>query len=166
MVGNVLINDTLNTFYLTLCGIRHIVEDLGMLLFSISSNSTDRIAHTTAFVIPVVENWLEWEIVQWVHHLHTNGDWSISFVLILTSDLFAFPPLCLPSILNIPLGDWLKRLPMSHCFMFWSSDIKFLLSPLLWLFRRPFISPGYYSAHWHFAFDVLYLLLLLNLIIT
>ena len=29
---------------------------------------TDRIAHTTTFVTPVVEHWLEWEIVQWVHH--------------------------------------------------------------------------------------------------
>ena len=28
---------------------------------------TDRIAHTTAFVIPVVEHWLEREISQWVH---------------------------------------------------------------------------------------------------
>ena len=28
----------------------------------------DRIAHTMAFVTPVVEHWLEQEIVQWVHH--------------------------------------------------------------------------------------------------
>ena len=28
---------------------------------------TDRIAHTTAFVTPVVEHWLEREIAQWVH---------------------------------------------------------------------------------------------------
>ena len=28
---------------------------------------TDRIAHSTAFVIPVVEHWLEREIAQWVH---------------------------------------------------------------------------------------------------
>ena len=27
---------------------------------------TDRIAHTMAFVIPVVEHWLEREIAQWV----------------------------------------------------------------------------------------------------
>ena len=27
---------------------------------------TDRIAHTTAFVIPVMEHWLEREIAQWV----------------------------------------------------------------------------------------------------
>ena len=29
---------------------------------------TDRIAHNTAFVMPVMEHWLEREIVQWVHH--------------------------------------------------------------------------------------------------
>ena len=29
---------------------------------------TDRIAHTTAFVTPVVEHWLEHEIAQRVHH--------------------------------------------------------------------------------------------------
>ena len=29
---------------------------------------TDRIAHTTIFVTPVVEHWLEWEIGQWVNH--------------------------------------------------------------------------------------------------
>ena len=28
---------------------------------------TDRIIHTTAFVTPVVEHWLEREIAQWVH---------------------------------------------------------------------------------------------------
>ena len=45
-----------------------------MLLFPISSKGsfmtiiTDRITHTSTFVTPVVENWLEWEITQWVHH--------------------------------------------------------------------------------------------------
>ena len=29
---------------------------------------TNRIAHITAFVIPVVEHWLKLEIVQWVNH--------------------------------------------------------------------------------------------------
>ena len=29
---------------------------------------TDRIAHTTVFITPVVEHWLEREITQWVHH--------------------------------------------------------------------------------------------------
>ena len=31
-------------------------------------HTTDRITHTTAFVTPVVEHWLEQEIAQWVHH--------------------------------------------------------------------------------------------------
>ena len=30
-------------------------------------HTTDRIAHTTAFVTPVVVHWLEQEIAQWVH---------------------------------------------------------------------------------------------------
>ena len=34
---------------------------------------TDRITHTTAFVTPVVEHWLEREIGQWVHPMK---DWS------------------------------------------------------------------------------------------
>ena len=45
------------------------------LLFPISSkvsfymhHPTDRIAHTTGFVTPVVEHCLEREIAQWVHH--------------------------------------------------------------------------------------------------
>ena len=31
-------------------------------------HTTDKIAHTTVFVTPVVEHWLEQEIAQWVHH--------------------------------------------------------------------------------------------------
>ena len=34
----------------------------------------DRIAHTTAFVTPVVEHWLEREIVQWVHPMKDRSD--------------------------------------------------------------------------------------------
>ena len=33
---------------------------------------TDRITHTTAFVTPVVEHWLEREIAQWVHRYRTS----------------------------------------------------------------------------------------------
>ena len=45
---------------------------------------TDRITHTTAFVTPVVEHWLEREIAQWVtvHHvvIQVTGDiFSSSF---------------------------------------------------------------------------------------
>ena len=71
--GNVLFNDALNTFYIRLYGVEHIVKELSDrergnplpplhgLLFSISSkffymhHPTDRIAHTTAFVTPVVD---------------------------------------------------------------------------------------------------------------
>ena len=35
---------------------------------------TDRIAHTTAFVIPVVEHWLEREVAQWVHPMKDRSD--------------------------------------------------------------------------------------------
>ena len=37
-------------------------------------NPTDMIAHTTAFVTPVVEHWLEREIAQWVHHMKDRSD--------------------------------------------------------------------------------------------
>ena len=75
--GNVLFNDALNTFYLRLYGVRHMVKDHSdsdrgntlpphRLLFPISSKElfymhhpTDRIIHTTAFATPVVEHWLE-----------------------------------------------------------------------------------------------------------
>ena len=48
------------------------------LIFSINSKGSfictipDRIAHSTAFVIPVVEHWLEREIAQWVHPMKDN----------------------------------------------------------------------------------------------
>ena len=51
------------------------------LLFPISSKGsfymhhpTDRIAHTTAFVTPVVEHWLEREIAHWVHPMKDRSD--------------------------------------------------------------------------------------------
>ena len=73
---NVLFNDALNTFYLWLYGVRHMVKDHSdsekgnplpphRLLLSINSKGSfictipDRITHTTAFVTPVVEHWLE-----------------------------------------------------------------------------------------------------------
>ena len=91
MEGNVLFNDALNTFYLRLYGIRHMVKDHSdsekgnpllphRLLFTINSKGSfictipDRIAHTTAFVTPVVGQWLEREIAQWVHHMKDRSD--------------------------------------------------------------------------------------------
>ena len=88
---NVLFNDTLNTFYLQLYGVRHMVKDHSdsekgnplpphRLLLSINSKGSfictipDRITHTTAFVTPVVEHWLEREIAQWVHPMRDQSD--------------------------------------------------------------------------------------------
>ena len=70
--GNVLFNDALNTFYLRLYSVRHMVKDHSdsekgnplpphRLLLSIDSKGSfiDRITHATVFVTPVVEHWLE-----------------------------------------------------------------------------------------------------------
>ena len=35
---------------------------------------TDRIPHTTTFVTPVVEHWLEREVAQWVHLMKDKSD--------------------------------------------------------------------------------------------
>ena len=67
--GNILFNDVLNTFYLRLYSVGHMVKDHSDrergnplpphgLLFPISCNSSF-IAHTTVFVTPVVEHWLD-----------------------------------------------------------------------------------------------------------
>ena len=90
--GNVLFNDALNTFYLRLYGVRHMVKDHSdsqrgnplpphRLIFPISSkgsfymhNPTDRIAHTTAPVAPVVDHWLKREIAQVVHPMKDRSD--------------------------------------------------------------------------------------------
>ena len=79
---NVLFNEALNTFYLRLYDIRYMVKDHSDsergnplsphgLFFPISSKGsfymhhpTDRMTHTTAFVTPVMEHWLEREIAQ------------------------------------------------------------------------------------------------------
>ena len=89
---NILFNDALNTFYLRLYGVRHVIKDHSDsergnplpphgLLFPISSKGsfymhgpTDRIIHTTAFVTPVVEHWLEREIAQWVQPMKDRCD--------------------------------------------------------------------------------------------
>ena len=78
-------------FILRLYGVGHMVKDHSdsekgnplppyRLLISINSKGSsictipDRIAHTTAFVTPVVEHWLEREIAQWVHPMNDRSD--------------------------------------------------------------------------------------------
>ena len=58
---------------------------------------TDRITHTTAFVTPVMEHWLEREIAQWVHRSESDEgcDWCIYVTVVtcagtLTSTLCRF----------------------------------------------------------------------------
>ena len=73
--GNVLFNDALNTFYVRLYGVKHMVKDHRLQQgFFHMHHHTDRIAHTTAFVTPVVEHWLEREIAQWVHPMKDRSD--------------------------------------------------------------------------------------------
>ena len=87
--GNVLFNDALNTFYLRLYGVRHMVKDhsdserenplqLHRLIFPIRSKGSFICiipqTHTTAFVTPVVWHWLEREIAQWVHRMKDRSD--------------------------------------------------------------------------------------------
>ena len=56
------------------------------LLFPISSKffyrhyPTDRITHTTAFVTPFVEHWLERKISQWVHPMKDGPDDPRSYI--------------------------------------------------------------------------------------
>ena len=90
--GNVLFNDALNTVYLRLYGVRHMVKDHSdsekgnplpphTILFRLTArvllyiyHPTDKIAHTTAFVTPVMEHWLEREIAQWAHPMKNRSD--------------------------------------------------------------------------------------------
>ena len=53
---------------------RHIGYSFRLARFFYMHHSTDRIAHTTAFVTPVVEHWLEREIAQWVHPMNDRSD--------------------------------------------------------------------------------------------
>ena len=57
--GNVLFNDALNTFYLLLYGVGHLVKDHYMgysFRLRYMHHSTEGLAHTTAFVTPVIED--------------------------------------------------------------------------------------------------------------
>ena len=78
----VLFKDALNTFYLRLYGVGHMVKDHSdsergsplpphRLLFPrgffYMHHPTDRITHTTAIVTPVVDHWLEREIAPTTH---------------------------------------------------------------------------------------------------
>ena len=92
-----LLNDTLNTFYLQLYGVWHKVKDhsdceetccrhVGYSFWLAARVLLYAPSHTTAFVTPVVEHWLQQEIAQWVHHegsIRPFG-WGDKLYLVLT----------------------------------------------------------------------------------
>ena len=57
---------SLSEWFFTICPTQQV--------FFYMHHPTDRIAHTTAFVTPVVEHWLEREIAQWVHPMMNRSD--------------------------------------------------------------------------------------------
>ena len=65
--GNILFNTTLNTFYSRLYGVRHMVKNhsVNKQGFFYMHHLTDRITHTTVFVTPVVEHWLERDVAMY-----------------------------------------------------------------------------------------------------
>ena len=78
--GNALFNDALNTFYIRLLGVRHMVKDHSdsekgnqlpphRLLFTINSKG-----YFICNIPPVVERWLEREIAQWTHPMKDRSD--------------------------------------------------------------------------------------------
>ena len=86
--GNVLFNDALNTFYLRLYGIRHMVKNHSdsergnplpphRLLFSISSQGS----FICIIPRPLLHQSLEWEIAQWVHPMKDRSadpaNWNV-----------------------------------------------------------------------------------------
>ena len=60
---------------------------------------TDRIAHTTAFVTPVVEHWLEREIAEWVNNNNNNNKKNTTIMMMMIMVVKHQQP----SILNILL---------------------------------------------------------------
>ena len=60
------------------------------------ASPTDRIAHTTAYVTPVMEHWLEREIAKWVHH---------------------------EGLIRRPITLWRDNLPLSYILLYVSADL-------------------------------------------
>ena len=71
---------------------------------------TDRIAHTAAFVTPVMEHWLEWEIAQWVHPMKDRSDNPSHHKRTLLPQSYISLPINVQMPMSIPAGgDWLKH---------------------------------------------------------
>ena len=114
--GNVLFNNILNTFYFRLYGIEHMVKDhsdskrwnwlpplRGLIKFFYMHHPRDRIAHITAFITLIVEQWLEGEIAIWVHH---KGS------------------------IQLPTAQWVSALTTEIYLKYYSYEIKWLVEKL------------------------------------
>ena len=76
---------------------------------------TDRIAHTTDFVTPVVEHWLEREIAQWVHPMKGSIRWPIApWANTLTTELHLAPHFTPMPVHDDPVREWLINLYTSN----------------------------------------------------
>ena len=67
--GNILFNDALNTFYLRLYGVRHMIKDHS------DSERGNPLPPYGLLVTPVVEHRLEREITPWVHPMKDRSDY-------------------------------------------------------------------------------------------
>ena len=59
---------------------------------------TDRITHTTAYVTPVMEHWLEREIAQWVHPMKDRSNDTSHHEQTLLSYLALVPTLSINTV--------------------------------------------------------------------
>ena len=87
---------------------------------------TDKIAHTTAFVTPVVEHWLEREIDQWVHPMKDRN--FSHYVKHLTVLGIRLNSKCL-NISGIRPNDWFNILTATYTYLSVKIIIELFLVP-------------------------------------
>ena len=102
---------------------------------------TDRIAHTTTFVTPVVELWLEREIAQWVHSMMDQSDdpshhertlLPRSYISLLTCLVSCkqHDTVCVVFVVVVSL--FVVVCLFCVCFVFvWGFSVKIFLTPLI-----------------------------------
>ena len=76
---------------------------------------TDRIAHTTAFVTPVVEHWLEREIAPWVHPMKDRSDDPSHYEqTLLPQSYISLPPLSIVSVDHVEITPKLTEVERNN----------------------------------------------------
>ena len=89
---------------------------------------TDRITHTTSFITPVMENWLEREVAQWLHYEGSIQRWANA----LTAELHLAPnaercQLGLPWVISDITSHYPQVLPSSWTISDCNYDIYLLI---------------------------------------